>query len=80
MVFRNGRNYFQEMNVKTFQFDVNSLLGCIRTAGALLIGNSILIYTGIIGKDMIEPEWAAGKLVLIGAAIAIFSSFVEVKK
>jgi hypothetical protein len=46
----------------------------------ILIGNSILIYTGIIGKDMVEPEWAAGKLVLIGVAIAIFSSFVEVKK
>ena len=66
--------------MKTFQFDVNSLLGCVRTAGALLIGNSILIYTGIIGKDMVEPEWAAGKLVLIGVAIAIVSSFVEVKK
>jgi hypothetical protein len=49
---------------------VDSVLGALRTAGALLIGNSILVYFGVIGaKHAAFPILAIGILVVLVSSI-----------
>ena len=46
--------------------DFLALLGGVRTASALLVGNSALIYTGVIGGSLQNAEAIALKIFLIG--------------
>lgn len=55
------------MQIKLF---VENLLGSLRTAGALLIGNSYLVYTGVIGSN---PK-VSFQIFIVGLSLALVTS------
>ena len=57
------------------KFNFNDVLGGIRTASALLIGNSILIYTGVVGKDLKDPTGLAIELFVSSLLVLFAASF-----
>jgi hypothetical protein len=57
------------------KFNVVDFLAGIRTASSLLIGNSILIYTGVVGKEIKDPTGLAIELFLSSVAVLFVTSF-----
>ena len=47
------------------KIDFPILLGGVRTAAALLIGNSALIYTGVIGSGLQNAIEVAAKIFIV---------------
>lgn len=63
--------------------DISALTAGIRTAGALLIGNSVLIFTGVLGATVQDATTIGLKVFFIGLLILILASITtkkEVKK
>jgi hypothetical protein len=54
------------------RLDIPALLGGLRTAGALLIGNSVLVFVGVLGQN-VNGESIGFKVFLIGATILILT-------
>lgn len=61
------------MSGTNLKIDIPAITGGIRTAGALLIGNSALIATGVIGSSS-TPKLTAPLIFAIGATILILAS------
>jgi hypothetical protein len=58
------------------RLDIPALLGGLRTAGALLIGNSVLVFSGVIGTN-VNAESSGLKIFLIGATIVVLTCFTK---
>lgn len=56
------------------KIDFAALLGGVRTAAALLIGNSALIYTGVIGGGLQNAADIAAKIFGIGVVVLVCTS------
>jgi hydrogenase maturation factor HypE len=61
------------MSVNNLKLDIPAIAGGIRTAGALLIGNSALIAVGVIGNSS-APKMTATSVFAIGATMLITAS------
>ena len=61
------------------KFDYAAAGAGIRTAGALLIGNSILVHQGVLGQTLKDAELTAAKVFIIGMGILILASFARGK-
>ena len=56
------------------KMDFPILLGGVRTAAALLIGNSALIYTGVIGGGLQNAIEVAAKIFIVGVIVLVCTS------
>jgi hypothetical protein len=61
------------MSGTNLKLDIQAFNAGIRTAGALLIGNSVLVVTGVIG-NVSSPFVVATVVFTIGAMILIIAS------
>jgi hypothetical protein len=59
----------------------DALLPALRTTGALLLGNAVLVSVGVIGQ---RSQWLyislIGTIILIGASIPWGAFFTEIKE
>ena len=56
-------------------FDYSALTTGLRAAGALLIGNSVLIFSNIIGTDTANADFLGGQILATGVIILLMFSF-----
>jgi hypothetical protein len=56
------------------KFDFPSFSGGVRTAGALLMGNSVLVYTGVLGSALADAHIIAAKIFTIGLIGLVIAS------
>jgi hypothetical protein len=60
--------------------DFAAAIGGLRTACALLIGNSVLVYMGVLGADLDDPLIAAAKILTMGSVVLILTCLTRRKK
>jgi hypothetical protein len=61
------------------KLDFPAFAGGIRTASALLIGNSVLVYTGVLGVALPDANVVAFKIFLLGLVALLVTSLTRNK-
>jgi hypothetical protein len=62
------------------KLDFAAFSGGVRTAGALLVGNSVLVYTGVLGSTLANSDATALKIFIIGLAGLVLTSITRSSK
>jgi hypothetical protein len=62
------------------KFDFVGFAAGAKTAGALLVGNSVLVYTGVLGSTLVNSDMTALKIFIIGLAGLVLTSITRGSK
>jgi hypothetical protein len=65
---------------RTMNFDFPAFAAGLRTAGALLIGNSFLVFTGVLGQTTPDGNITALKVLTMGTGVLLFASLTRSTK